>query len=110
MAFPTIMGTVVRFMASHAKAHIQRLYFSRHHHILHFTVAKGTDFIRLLDLHSRITEDKSLQMLLMGKVHEIRHVVHLLPGRRYALFPILGELLDTGFVGCNNRVTTHALA
>ena len=110
MALPTIVGTIVRLMASHTKAHIQPFDLSSHHHVFYLAVTEGTNFIRLLYAHPRITEDKSLQMFLVGEMNEIRYVMHLLPRRGYTFFPVLGELFDPWFIRSNHRVTAHALA
>ena len=110
MALPTIIGAVVRFMAPYAKTHVERFYLSCHSHIFHFTVAKGADFERLLDRHTRIIEDELLQMLLVGKMDEVGYVVNLFPGRGDPLFPIFGELLDARLVGGDHQMATHALA
>ena len=90
MALPTIMWAVIRFMAAPTESHVQWLDLPRHNHFLNLTVAEGANFGYVFHLHALVVEDKTLQVLFMREMHEIRKVMHLLPPRWFVLFPIFG--------------------
>ena len=110
MAFPAVIRAFVCLVTPLAEAHVQRLHFVRHRHLLDFTVTKRAYLGYVLDRHPVIVENKALQMLFMREMDEIRHVVNLVPLRRFMLFPIFRQFLDSRLVSRDYAVTTHAFA
>ena len=110
MALPAIERSVVCLVTTPAKSHIERLDLARNNHLFDLAMTEGTHFRDIFDLHSRVIKDKFSQMLFVGKVDEIRDIMHLLPWRRFMFFPVLCQFLDAGFIGSNDTVASHALA
>lgn len=114
MTLPTVAGSAVGFMARDTPTHGHRLYLSRHRHLPEIAMTSGTH--RRHGVHGKllyqflVIEDEFLEVLFVGEMNEIGHVVHLLPWNGLALFPILGELLNARLVGGYHTVAAHALA
>ena len=110
VALPTIEWPVVRLVATPAKTHVKWLNLVCNCHFLDLTVAEGTHFRDILDLHPRVIKDKFSQMLFVSKVDEIRDVMHLFPWWRLTFFPVFRQFLDTISVSGDDTMATHTLA
>src|ERR1022692_597446 len=97
---------VILFMAADAPAHRDGLDSARRGHRTHVAVAVAASLPR----RTFLLKDKALDMTLMIEAHEIRLIVHLLPGNGLLLVPVIKQKLDARLVfdGLDVLVTSDA--
>src|ERR1039457_3348662 len=97
---------VILFMAADAPSHRDGLDSARPGHRTHVAVAVAASLAR----RAFLLEDEALDMTLMIEAHEIRLIVHLLPGNGLLLVPVVKQELDARLVfdGLDVLMTTDA--